>query len=320
MRASFRAAPDRQCFGRAGFTLVELLVVIAIIGVLVALLLPAVQAARESARQTQCKNHIKQIILATHNLNDRVRALPPMAAASHTSTLTLCATPYRTAVGFTVFDWLLPYVEWDNLYEMSNLNVSTTVNGKTIYQHSIPVYRCPSDTSSGPNGVAATTNGSAHLWSVSNYSANYLIFGNPDAPTAAERREGDTTFSKIVDGTSNVVAFTERYSTCGTSGVANSGTTWANLWSDSNQTWRPVFCVNTSSQEPTTAGFAPCLKFQVRPHWLTGCESWRAQSPHRGGIHVAMLDGGVKFVGQGISTPVWEAACDPRDGQTLGEL
>jgi prepilin-type N-terminal cleavage/methylation domain-containing protein len=88
---------------RRGFTLVELLVVIAIIGILVALLLPAIQAAREAARRTQCSNHLKQLALATHNFHDTYGALPPIVSHSE---------------GPTFFMHILPYIEQQNLYDM----------------------------------------------------------------------------------------------------------------------------------------------------------------------------------------------------------
>src|SRR5687767_15347657 len=93
---------------RPGFTLVELLVVIAIIGVLVALLLPAVQAAREAARRTQCSNHLKQLGLAAHNFND-IRGFFPPSRVSNDATDTA-----KNWVTWSVL--LLPFVEQQNYY------------------------------------------------------------------------------------------------------------------------------------------------------------------------------------------------------------
>src|SRR5262245_33406288 len=94
-----------------GFTLVELLVVIAIIGVLVALLLPAVQAARESARRMQCSNHLRQLGLACHNFVDAKNIIPPSRTASGGfPALGIPANAYNGWAG-----WLLPYLEQGNV-------------------------------------------------------------------------------------------------------------------------------------------------------------------------------------------------------------
>lgn len=100
--------------GRRGFTLVELLVVIAIIGILVALLLPAIQSAREAARRTQCSNHLKQLALAAHGFHDTYKALPPIVSHSE---------------GPTFFMHILPYIEQQSLYDL--YRGGATANGRT---------------------------------------------------------------------------------------------------------------------------------------------------------------------------------------------
>jgi prepilin-type N-terminal cleavage/methylation domain-containing protein/prepilin-type processing-associated H-X9-DG protein len=308
-----------RCSPRSAFTLIELLVVIAIIGVLIALLLPAVQKVRESAARAQCANNLHQIGVATHSLHDHIGRLPPLCSPWFTTALTVPG-PYQNAVGFTVFDWLLPYIEQDNLYRAAGQpgDVSNMANGRTIYATPVKTYLCPSDPSpSTGSRLGATTNGDANQWAIGNYCANYFIFGNPLAGDPTSREQGASRIPAVMpDGLSNTIVYTERYGTCGSSGVPDAVSTFGNLWSDSCSVWRPVFCMNNSQQSPG-GGYPPCLMFQVTPNWINSCDSTRAQSPHTGGINVCLGDGSVRFISGSIDPTVWALACDPRDGQPM---
>jgi len=132
--------------GSTGFTLVELLVVIAIIGILVALLLPAIQAAREAARRTQCNNNLKQIGVALHNYHDTNKVLP-------------AGFIYRTPAGNPDWGWavfIMPFMEMDAMYKEADVgttqliqfyNATATAEQRALLQTPIPAYRCPSDIS-----------------------------------------------------------------------------------------------------------------------------------------------------------------------------
>ena len=123
---------------RPGFTLVELLVVIAIIGVLIALLLPAVQAAREAARRTKCANNIKQIGLGLHNYEDTFRILPYGNNYPEPSPAVRAAPSWSTM--------LLPYIERKNHYDAFNFNQALNSAANTpAMTTSVPTYVCPSD-------------------------------------------------------------------------------------------------------------------------------------------------------------------------------
>jgi prepilin-type N-terminal cleavage/methylation domain-containing protein/prepilin-type processing-associated H-X9-DG protein len=129
---------------RGGFTLVELLVVIAIIGVLVALLLPAVQAAREASRRSQCSNNIKQIVLGVHNFHDSQGTVPP-AVGFNPITGTV-ATPGSFGNGWGWLPMMLPYIEQKNLYDQINFGASVNCRSQAqVHAARIPGFRCPSD-------------------------------------------------------------------------------------------------------------------------------------------------------------------------------
>src|SRR5262245_57764577 len=122
---------------RRGFTLVELLVVIAIIGALVALLLPAVQSAREAARRMKCQNHLKQIGLGLHSYHD-VHGGLPSGGMSTTS-----AASANDGMGFHVF--LLPYVEQSALYQQFNGSLPYNVApNRDLGATKVALYLCPS--------------------------------------------------------------------------------------------------------------------------------------------------------------------------------
>jgi prepilin-type N-terminal cleavage/methylation domain-containing protein len=123
---------------RPGFTLVELLVVIAIIGILVALLLPAIQAAREAARRSQCSNNLKQIGLAVLNYETSRKSLPQGSLAARVDR----EGPYYTTWSVDI----LPYLEEQNLYDIWDSSVPLEhANNKKLRETFLPAYMCPSD-------------------------------------------------------------------------------------------------------------------------------------------------------------------------------
>jgi len=161
------------------FTLVELLVVIAIIGMLIALLLPAVQAAREAARRMQCTNHLKQLGLAIHNFNDSRRGLPPVAIPADDIPST-----FQTAAGVSFWGLIYPFIEQTSLYDLLTdklNNFNTKPRNSTFWGvagvatprlteaerrgfQSVSVYLCPSRGSRTMVYGDAPTAGSATGW------------------------------------------------------------------------------------------------------------------------------------------------------------
>ena len=204
---------------RRGFTLIELLVVIAIIGILVSLILPAVQKAREAARRAQCKNNLKQFGLALNNYHGNFKSFPPGWVG---------ATPGigHDLFGMNGFGWgthILPYLDHAPLYrkfdfnKMINDNSTTPVNNESLLATKLPVFLCPSDPDQ-EDWIIVHATGLHALARVA--SCNYIgIYGIHDFNCAAGFQCKDTgplyqnsavRFSDISDGTSNSVIVTER--------------------------------------------------------------------------------------------------------------
>ena len=208
---------------KRGFTLVELLVVIAIIGILVALLLPAVQAAREAARRMQCSNNLKQLALAYHNYVDSKKTLPSMAngcwGPGGTGTLAQNAGPglgNQNWAGWSSHTLVLPYIEQSQLYNMIGFTngyysnaPATPLTPTQISQSRIAGFMCPSDQPFNDQNWRGSCNYGVSLGSC-------LGYGGPPNPPNLEsssngmfRRRVETNFAACIDGLSNTIMLGE---------------------------------------------------------------------------------------------------------------
>jgi prepilin-type N-terminal cleavage/methylation domain-containing protein len=193
---------------RQAFTLVELLVVIAIIGILVSLLLPAVQAARESARRTQCNNNLKQIGIALHNYHDNFRSLPPGWIAFDNAGN---PDPEDGLPGWGWAPHIFPYMEQINLHEQLDMDEDIDEPDNSIVKITIPGFLCPSDPGEkrlfldAEHGIVETTR------------SNYVgVFGpeeledNPSDGLGVFYHNSRVPFSEVIDGLSNTFFVGER--------------------------------------------------------------------------------------------------------------
>ena len=233
---------------RDAFTLVELLVVIAIIGILIALLLPAINAAREAGRRAQCINNVKQLGVAMHNLlSTNSEILPPLAAPDNApqalaqyNRITI-AGPYRGKIGYNVFHWLLPYLEQKALADLceqqteANMGFTRTSNLSAPACAVVPTFLCPSQTNlTGPRGYGRGLIddwGGPTEWGLGCYAVNYYVFGD----TSTGSVQGHNRVVNLLKGTSHTIMFAERYGNC-TNWLTP---TYTSLWADASSYWRP---------------------------------------------------------------------------------
>jgi prepilin-type N-terminal cleavage/methylation domain-containing protein len=293
---------------RSGFTLVELLVVIAIIGVMVGLLLPAVQAAREAARRMQCSNNLKQIALAVHNYHDTMKVFPPGDSRAVNAAGAIIA-PNNPDWTWTAM--ILPYIEQGPLFEglgVSRRNMAaafadtTTVpTGFALMQTSVAAYQCPSDPAPALNNDRKFQRAQGPQ----PMPAGGYALGKSNYP-GSNGNEGDTGFfglnSKtgmrdISDGLSNTFMVGERTSL------------------KPNQTLQPyaaVWAGRGGNDEPSalTKNFI----YRATTLWKmnTGFTNTSVDIPeeayssmHPGGAQFALGDGSVRFVSESIEwTPI----------------
>jgi len=318
---------------------VELLVVIAIIGILIALLLPAVQAAREAARRAQCANNLKQIGLAMHNYHSAHRSFP-LGAYGAGGVFGWPEWPYFLHA-------LLPFMEQQPLYEGFQEALKTnckpwysqapSVWPKSVRNNSVPTLLCPSDGRGGqwkssPNFNPNESSDTAVFLFVSNYLG--IFTGLTDGDTWNESWGGSVPFTQrcvfglnrvtriedITDGSSNTVGVAE-YLT----GTPGDHRGYIYTHRAGAQFLHVKLTPNTKAPDLLAPYSHFCDEGQNLPQANLPCmaaapqeqNTAAARSRHPGGVHGLLCDGSVKFFNDNIDATVWQSLGFIADGQII---
>ena len=315
---------------KSAFTLVELLVVISVIGILIALLLPAVQSAREAARRMHCSNNLKQLGLALHNYHAALSTFPPGVIWNDLDGNGTVSMYEGHRTNFHVH--LFPYVEQKNVYDRLDWSVGSALwafgHNIGVTDTVLPYLLCPSD---GTGGTTLKTTGAgqpvAQEWARNNYFGvfNGMQIGDLRTSDRSKRAFFDavrtTRVADIRDGTSNTMAMAE-----GLTGPEGDARGFA--WSD-----QPCGAQVYTELAPNSPLPDRCFPNPVwcngspnndryRP-WVEGdgytTDTCAARSMHPGGVQVLLADGAVRFVGETIDLKTWRALATIGGSEVLEE-
>ena len=305
---------------RRGFSLVELLVVVAIIGVLVSLLLPAVQQARQAAKRAACANNLHQIGLALSNYADSHRMLPPGYIRPFDA-------EKRRSFGAAWGGMALPEIEksalFDDLFYYFDVVHVEFAPGRLL-ESKVSTWKCPADAADGLTSYSNVVKGEpidpgdpgSEHWKRyagvpfarrSSYAANYGTFPPDDSGRRGDGlfwANSNTTFADILDGTSSTILASER-------ALSKGQTTWVAVSYDEDQ---PGMIYDETVPRTYRSSERIVLGSAHLPPKFSIADSASFSSVHVGGGNVLFADGHVHFISEMIDVAVWAGLADPRDG------